>query len=389
MVRAARLDADHRDPRALARAVPRARRAPDRRRSSPTRNIALIEQPEYKRRWNADSWDDLREARSPLAGSSTASKIRAAGRSTPPTPRPPVGRRACRPRPRTTPTSCRSPSSTRGRPDFDVDEARRRPRASRRPSRTSPRLRYNGVRPAQARGLGADVGPPAPRGRGRERSTSPSRRSTPARTSAKATTGRSAASSTSRRSASSPAPAPSAPPTRLPSSAGPAGTTSSAPAPSPRYYLPDEDRRGLGRRPPHSPPRRPRRASPLAEAVARRPRPRLRRTPRHLVRAASSPKRRARWGRRWRRWGCGGLPPHARLAPRENRVRPRSQTSCVRCTLVHILESWSTNGTPRRPRPTSGNTVSTSPTQFRCSPTLWAQPVKTTTLSNLAVSLSA
>ena len=63
---------------------------------------------------------------------------------------------------------------------------------------------------------------------------SPFRRSTTRRTTATPSTGASAASSTSPRSASSPTPAPSATTTRARSSAGPAGTTSSARRRSPR-----------------------------------------------------------------------------------------------------------------------------------------------------------
>ena len=58
MVRAARLDADHRNSRRIGRAD--YRKLVERRieviEHDP--NIALIEQPEYKRRWNTEPWDE-------------------------------------------------------------------------------------------------------------------------------------------------------------------------------------------------------------------------------------------------------------------------------------------------------------------------------------------
>ena len=60
MVRAARYDADHGDARRLAEDYPRlVERRIDLIESDP--NIRLIEQPEYKRRWNTEPWDSQLE----------------------------------------------------------------------------------------------------------------------------------------------------------------------------------------------------------------------------------------------------------------------------------------------------------------------------------------
>ena len=58
LVRAARLDADHRDPRALARGVPQDSSSGGSSGSRRDPNIGLIERPEYKRRWNREPWDE-------------------------------------------------------------------------------------------------------------------------------------------------------------------------------------------------------------------------------------------------------------------------------------------------------------------------------------------
>ena len=60
LVRAARLDADYRNSRGLAGGLQAARRTADRAIET-DRNIALIEQPEYKRRWNTEPWESQLE----------------------------------------------------------------------------------------------------------------------------------------------------------------------------------------------------------------------------------------------------------------------------------------------------------------------------------------
>ena len=202
LVRAARLDADHRDPRSTGprRTGRSSQRRLDAIRDNP--NIALIERPEYKRRWLREPWDDQVQRRPAVVA------------ARPPGVRPLLARpdadaaRAdqCRTpwpsAPSTTPTSSRWPPST---PAGPTSRCRSWSRSWSRPSRcrscpccgTSPRAWPSG-RSGSGPGTSSAARTPA-----RTSGRSPCRPSTPRPTSSRPTSGGCGASSTCPRSGSS------------------------------------------------------------------------------------------------------------------------------------------------------------------------------------------
>ena len=121
-------------------------------------NIGLIERPEYKRRWIREPWDDQVQRAFGLAARPPGDRALLArrGQLARTDQLHAAGRRA----PATTPSSSRW-RPLRGRPDFDAAElVDRTGRGRVGPVPARPALQALG--PAQAGGLGADLGPPAP-----------------------------------------------------------------------------------------------------------------------------------------------------------------------------------------------------------------------------------